>query len=229
MNPDFASKGGRHFIGEAENWDNRWAAFQSAYFQEHGITAEVRERRAVPEDHYTRGQMKDEQVTAERAAIAQENEAAELARLRDPEKILEQLTAQRAIFTARDVRQALNKSGLEGEEREALEAAITGHADVIPLANARGDEIGWTTRQVRAEEQGIISSAARIGAASGRELGRAGRAKLDAAPLAAGAARLPPSASPMDGRSASSSAGPGPARVLPWARRGRRSRRRAIA
>jgi Ti-type conjugative transfer relaxase TraA len=183
MNPDFASKGGRHFIGEAENWDNRWASFQSAYFQEHGITAEVRERRAVPEEHYTRGQMKDAQVTAERAAIAQENEAAELARLRDPEKILEQLTAQRAIFTARDVRQALNKSGLEGKEREALEAAITGHADVIPLANARGDEIGWTTRQVRAEEQGIIASAARIGAASGRELGRAGRGKLDAASL----------------------------------------------
>ena len=50
MNPDFASKGGRHFIGEAENWDNRWAAFQSEYFREHGITAEIRERRPVPEE-----------------------------------------------------------------------------------------------------------------------------------------------------------------------------------
>jgi Ti-type conjugative transfer relaxase TraA len=183
MNPDFASKGSRHFIGEAENWDTRWASFQSAYFQEHGIAAAVRERRAVPESHYTRGQMKDAQVMAERATIAQENEAAELARWRDPENILEQLTAQRAIFTARDVRQALNKSGLEGQEREALEAAITFHADVIPLANARGDAIGWTTRQVRAEEQAIIGAAERIGAASGRELGRAGRGKLEAAPL----------------------------------------------
>ena len=183
MNPDFASKGARHFISEAENWDQRWASFQSDYFREHGITAELRERRAVAESHYTRGQMKDEQVKAEREAIAQENAAAELARLRDPAQILEQLTAQRAIFTARDVRRTLNKSGLEGEERAALEAAITGHAEVIALANARGEAIGWTTRQVRDEEQAIIGAAARIGATSGRELGRAGRARLDAVPL----------------------------------------------
>jgi len=183
MNPDFASKGARHFIGEAENWDQRWASFQSTYFQEHGIAADLRERRAVPESHYTRGQMRDAQVTAERAAIAQENAAAELARLRDPAKILEQLTAQRAVFTAREVRQALNQSGLEGKEREALEAAITGHAEVIPLANGKGEAIGWTTRQVRAEEQAIIGAAARLGAAPGRGLGEAGRARLDAAPL----------------------------------------------
>jgi len=183
MNPDFASKGARHFISEAENWDLRWASFQSVYFQEHGIAAELRQRRAVPEDHYTRGQLRDAQVTAERAALAQENAAAELARLRDPEKILEQLTAQRAIFTARDVRRTLNKSGLEGEAREALEAAITDHADVIPLANDKGEEIGWTTRQVRAEEQAIIGAAERIGAASGRGLGEGGRARLNVAPL----------------------------------------------
>ena len=64
------------------------------------------------------------------------------------------------------MRQALNKSGLEGDEREALEAAITGHADVIALVNGQGDEIGWTTRQVREEEQAIIGAAERIGAAS---------------------------------------------------------------
>ncbi|MBB5374536.1 AAA family ATPase [Acidocella aromatica] len=183
MNPDFASKGARHFIGEAENWDQRWAAFQSAYFQEHGITATVRERRVVAEAHYTRGQMRDAQVTAEREALAQENAAAELARWRDPAQILEQLTAQRAMFTAREVRQALNKSGLEGEAREALEAAITGHAEVIALANGKGEAIGWTTRQVRAEEQAIIDVAERIGAVAGRPLGQGARACLDAAPL----------------------------------------------
>ena len=183
MNPEFASKGDRHFIAEAQNWDSRWAAFQTDYFREHGIAAAVRERQAVPEDHYTRGQMKDEQVIAERAAIARENAAAELARRRDPEKILEQLTAQRAIFTARDVRQALTKSGLEGAERAALEAAVTGHADVIALVNGQGDEIGWTTRQVRAEEQAIIGAAERIDAASGPALRGIGRARLEAAPL----------------------------------------------
>src|SRR6516165_4555874 len=33
MNPDFASKGANHFIGEAENWDIRWAEFQRDYFE----------------------------------------------------------------------------------------------------------------------------------------------------------------------------------------------------
>lgn len=88
MNPDFASKGDRHFVGEADNWDVRWAAFQAAYFAREGILAEVRERRALPEDHYTRGQLKDEQVIGDRAEIARANEAAELARLRDPAVIL---------------------------------------------------------------------------------------------------------------------------------------------
>lgn len=183
MNPDFASKGARHFIGESENWDNRWAAFQTAYFARHEIAGEVRERRAVPEAHYTRGQLKDAEVIGERADIAQANAAEELARLRDPEKILEQLTEQRAIFTARNLRQALTKSGLEGAEREALEMAITGHSDVMALADKGGDEIGWTTRQVRDEETTIIGAAERIGASSGPELRRAGRAQLDGVAL----------------------------------------------
>ena len=83
------------------------------------------------------------------------------------------------------MRQALNKSGLEGEERVALEAAITGHAEVIVLANGKGEAIGWTTRQVRTEEQAIIGAAERIGAVSGRALGQGGRACLEAAPLLA--------------------------------------------
>jgi Ti-type conjugative transfer relaxase TraA len=190
MNPDFASKGAKHFISEAENWDVRWAEFQRAYFERLGIAADIRERKASPEEHYTRGQLKDEQVIGDRAKLERANEAAERTRLRDPDKILESLTARQAIFTPRDVRQALQKSGLEGAEREALEARIIGHAEVIALvADHRdgkgGDEIGWTTRQVREEEVAIIGAAERIGAASGRELGRAGRAQLAGADLSA--------------------------------------------
>jgi len=185
MNPDFASKGARHFIAEAEDWDNRWAAFQSEYFRAHGIEAEVRERRALPEDHLTRGQLKDAQVIAERAEIEKANEAAELARRRDPDTILQQLTAHKAIFTVRDLRQALHKSGLEGQERAALEAAIINHADTIALVADRGDEIGWTTRQVREEEIAIIGAAERIGMSYGRRLGVSGRALLAAADLSA--------------------------------------------
>jgi Ti-type conjugative transfer relaxase TraA len=188
MNPDFVSKGARHFIGEAENWDNRWAEFQKEYFDRLGITADIRERRAVPEEHYTRGQLLNDQVIADRAEIARANAAAEQAKLRDPDEILLRLTTHKAVFTARDVRQALNKSGLEGEEREALEARIIGHADVVPLvADGRegraGDEIGWTTRQVRDEELAIIGAAERIGESSGRTLGRTGQERLARADL----------------------------------------------
>ena len=183
MNPDFASKGANHFISEAENWDTRWAEFQREYFERLGITADIRERRTVPEEHYTRGQLLNEQVIADRAEIARANAAAEQAKLRDPDEILLRLTAQKAVFTARDLRQALNKSGLEGEQREALEARITGHADVVPLLADGRDEIGWTTRQVRAEELAIIGAAERIRESFGPALGRSGRGRLARADL----------------------------------------------
>ena len=178
MNPDFASKGDRHFVGEADNWDIRWAAFQKEFCARLGLEADIRERRFVPEDHYTRGQLKDEQVIGDRAEIARANEAAEIARLRDPAEILERLTANKAIFTERDLRQALNKSGLDGEERVKLEAAIIHHPDTIELIADRGDTIGWTTRQVREEEQAIIGAAERIATARSPRIGAAGNAML---------------------------------------------------
>jgi Ti-type conjugative transfer relaxase TraA len=178
MNPDFASKGDRHFIGEADNWDIRWAAFQKEFCARLGLEADIRERRFVPEDHYTRGQLKDEQVIGDRAEIARANEAAEIARLRDPAEILERLTANKAIFTERDLRQALNKSGLDGEARAELEAAIIRHPDTIELIADRGDTVGWTTRQVREEEQAIIGAAERIAAARSPRIGAAGNAVL---------------------------------------------------
>ena len=178
MNPDFASKGDRHFVGEADNWDIRWAAFQKDYCARLGLEADIRERRFVPEDHYTRGQLLNGEVIADRAEIARANEAAELARLRDPAEILERLTANKAIFTERDLRQVLNKSGLDGEERARLEASIINHPDSIALVVDRGDAVGWTTRQVREEEQAIIGAAERIGASSGRRIGAAGNAVL---------------------------------------------------
>jgi Ti-type conjugative transfer relaxase TraA len=178
MNPDFASKGDRHFVGEADNWDIRWAAFQKESCARLGLEAEIRERRFVPEDHYTRGQLKDAQVIGDRAEIARANEAAEIARLRDPAEILDRLTANKAIFTERDLRQVLNKSGLTGEERATLEAAIIRHPDTIALVVDRGDAVGWTTRQVREEELAIIGAAERIGASAGRHIGTTGNAVL---------------------------------------------------
>ena len=182
MNPEFVSKGKSHFIGEAEDWDKRWAAFQARYFARHGIAAELRERLAVPEPHYTRGQLQNEEVAAERREIARANAAAEQTRLRDPAAILEKLTARKAIFTARDIRQAVNKSGLEGIEREALFTAITSHPNALALVDERGEEIGWTTAQVREEEAAIIEAVTRLAASSRPSLGW-GRAVLAEAEL----------------------------------------------
>jgi Ti-type conjugative transfer relaxase TraA len=178
MNLDFASKGDRHFVGEADNWDIRWAVFQKEFCARLGLEADIRERRFVPEDHYTRGQLLNEKVIADRAEIARANEAAELARLRDPTELLDRLTANKAIFTERDLRQVLNKSGLDGEERATLEAAIIHHPDTIALVVDRGEAVGWTTRQVREEELAIIGAAERIGASPVRRLSAAGNAVL---------------------------------------------------
>jgi Ti-type conjugative transfer relaxase TraA len=185
MNPEFASKGARHFVGEADDWDIRWANFQREYCARIGLEVDVRERLTVAQDHYTRGQLKDQQVIEDRAEIDRANEAAEQARLRDPAQILERLTAHKAIFNERDLRQVLNKSGLDGEERVALETAIIDHPDTIALVVDRGDVVGWTTRQVRDEELGIIGAAERIGASGGSRLGATGRAVLAGADMSA--------------------------------------------
>jgi len=183
MNPDFASKGDRHFVGEADHWDIRWATFQKDFCTRIGLEAEVRERRFVPEDHYTRGQLKDEQVIGDRVEIARANEAAELARLRDPVEILDRLTANKAVFTERDLRQVLNKSGLEGEQRETLAETILNHPTTVALVDAGGDNCGWTTRQAREEETSILGAAERIGTSSGRALGARGRTLLEGADI----------------------------------------------
>ncbi|WP_288037354.1 hypothetical protein, partial [Acidiphilium sp.] len=70
-------------------------------------------------------------------------------RKRDPEAILASLTAHKSIFTARDLRRALNASGLEGEARAALEAALRQHPETVALVDPRGEGIGWTTKTAR--------------------------------------------------------------------------------
>lgn len=88
----------------------------------------------------------------------------------------------------------MNKSGLDGEERATLEAAIINHPDTIALVVDRGDAVGWTTWQVREEELAIIESAERIGLSYGRRLGVSGCAALAGADLSpeqrAAAARI---------------------------------------
>ena len=183
MNPGFASRGAAHFVSEGDDWDKRWAAFQESWFARAGIDVTVRGRRAVAEPHYRRGQMRRDEVRAERGAIAEANAAVAEIRKRDPEAILADLTANKAIFTARDLRRALAASGLEDEERAGLEAALRTHPEALALVDAKGESIGWTTRTARAEEAAIIEAAARLAGASGRPLGAAGGRRLAAAEL----------------------------------------------
>ena len=149
MNPGFASRGAAHFVSDGDDWDKRWAAFQEAWFARAGLAVAVPERRGVAESHYRRGQMRSEAVCRERDAIAEANAAVAEVRKRDPEAILASLTAHKSIFTARDLRRALNASGLEGEARAALEAALRQHPETVALVDPRGEGIGWTTKTAR--------------------------------------------------------------------------------
>ncbi len=119
----------------------------------------------------------------ERDAIAEANAAVAEVRKRDPEAILASLTAHKSIFTARDLRRALNASGLEGEARAALEAALRTHPETVALVDPRGEGIGWTTKTARAEEVAIRESAKRLAETSVQALNAAGQRLLDAAEL----------------------------------------------
>ncbi len=183
MNPGFASRGKVHFVSDGDDWDKRWASFQTEYFAREGIAAVVRERQAMAEAHYTRGQIRTGAVFGERAAIATANAEVAAVRLSDPEVILETLTAHKAVFTARDLRRALDASGLEDKARALLDGVLQHHPETLALVDARGETVGWTTRTARAEEAAIIATAARLAAAPGHALGAAGGARLAAAAL----------------------------------------------
>jgi Ti-type conjugative transfer relaxase TraA len=183
MNPGFASRGAAHFVSDGDDWDKRWAAFQDAWFARAGLAVAVPERRGMAEPHYRRGQMRSEAVCRERDAIAEANAAVAEVRKRDPEAILASLTAHKSIFTARDLRRALNASGLEGEARAALEAALRTHPETVALVDRRGEGIGWTTKTARAEEVFIRESAKRLAETSVQALNAAAQRLLDAAEL----------------------------------------------
>ena len=183
MNPGFASRGAAHFVSDGDDWDKRWAAFQDAWFARAGLAVAVPERRGMAEPHYRRGQMRSEAVCRERDAIAEANAAVVEVRKRDPEAILASLTAHKSIFTARDLRRALNASGLEGEARAALEAALRQHPETVALVDAQGEGIGWTTKTARAEEVFIRESAKRLAETSVPALNAAAQRLLDAAEL----------------------------------------------
>ncbi|WP_275895716.1 AAA family ATPase [Acidibrevibacterium fodinaquatile] len=183
MNPGFASRGAAHFVSDGDDWDKRWAAFQDAWFARAGLAVAVPERRGMAEPHYRRGQMRSEAVCRERDAIAEANAAVAEVRKRDPEAILASLTAHKSIFTARDLRRALNASGLEGEARAALEAALRTHPETVALVDPRGEGIGWTTKTARAEEVFIRESAKRLAETSVPALNAAAQRLLDAAEL----------------------------------------------
>ncbi|MCA7121376.1 MAG: hypothetical protein LGL72_18770, partial [Acidibrevibacterium sp.] len=89
----------------------------------------------------------------------------------------------KSIFTARDLRRALNASGLEGEARAALEAALRQHPETVALVDPRGEGIGWTTKTARAEEVFIHESAKRLAETSVPALNAAAQRLLDAAEL----------------------------------------------
>jgi hypothetical protein len=75
-------------------------------------------------------------------------------------QIVTQLTANRAIFTRRDIRPALNESDLEGAQHEALAEAVVHHLDALASVGAEGRGHGWTTRQAHEEETAILDDIA---------------------------------------------------------------------
>ena len=162
MNPEFSSRGKLHFVSEQDDWDARWAAFQERYFAEHRIKAEVRDRRPVQEPHMgAKRFVRPEIVVEVKKARSASAEIVAIA-ARDPDEVLAALTKRKAVFTETDLRRYCVRHQIFGQEREALLKAVRGHAELLDLHNNQGKKVGYTTRQVRRQEEAILALAVRF-------------------------------------------------------------------
>lgn len=179
MNPEFATGARGAFIAGQDAWDARWADFQEAWFAENGIFAEVRERQKMRFTRVNRGQLRKPGVVREREAVEAANAAAAAADARDPVNALFALTKRKAIFASVDLRRYCRRQGISGDELDRFFQVVTAHPDVIELLDEDGGHRGWTTRQVREQENSIVVLANEMLHATGANLGPIERALLD--------------------------------------------------
>lgn len=143
------------------DWGKLWAEHQNQFFQEKGLDLRVDTNGIVPQEHLGPYRMRGRAFDM----FEEHHYRLEANRVesKDPEKILEAITAQKSIFTKEDVGRFLSKH----ISAEAVDGVLKGfwqQPELVQLADKRTGELvsRFTSKKVIEEEQQILRLSDRI-------------------------------------------------------------------
>ena len=165
---NFASKKARDLdpevrwgkVTEGDLWGELWRDLQNGYFKEKGLDIRVDAPGIVGQEHL--GPVRMRKVLSEAVARAEELKEANKELASDPPTILSALTTRQAVITPKDVQRFIDKhTSLEAQS--GLVEAVLSQEGVCALYNKDTGEIaGYTTREIRAEEERLMRFAKRL-------------------------------------------------------------------
>jgi|GEM_PF-924490 len=155
-------KNGRQAVTEAERWGVTWRDYQNRYFEREGLDIRVDDIGLIPQSHEGPIRLRTNPVDARREAELIKEANAVLAR--DPQAVLEVLTARRATFTELDIERLVKKHIADETVRAELRREVIAHTDVIALhQKTTGAFTGrYTTASVRDQEERVVASSRSI-------------------------------------------------------------------
>ena len=143
------------------DWGKLWAEHQNAYFQQKGLELRVDANGLVPQEHLGPYRMRARAFSLfeEHHRILEANRIAS----KDPEQILEAITAQKSVFTGEDLERFLLKHA-PGVEAEAIIKEFWQQPSIVQLADKKTGELlsKFTSQTVLAEEQQLLRLSGRI-------------------------------------------------------------------
>lgn len=150
------------FVVEADVWGELWRDLQNSYFEEKGYDLRVDPIAIVPQEHLGPVRMRHHMNEALARAEVLQKANAELAK--DPGSVLEALTRNKAVFSAKDI-DAFLKKHVGAEHREQVTEGILSHPTLVPLYDKEtGNKTAFfTTKEVRAEEEKLMRFATSVG------------------------------------------------------------------
>ena len=157
LNADFGSrkdaKGQRYSkVTADQKWPDRWADFQNNWFKDNNINLTVDPKKIVRQPHKgPLGHAKDSERT--QTAIDAENESEIMARLQ-PDLVIDRILEMQPTFTKQELRKALGKEGIHGDDLEHLvEKAMTcGRVLTLFEKKNMGETQRYTTSNVYEQE-----------------------------------------------------------------------------
>jgi len=142
-------------VVEADVWGEIWKDLQNAYFEAQGYDIRVDPIGIVAQEHLgpvrMRHHMNDAILRSQMLQKANEKLA------QDPSSVIETITQNRAVFTAKDVEIFLQKHVPFNEREGLVEKVIESNAVLSLYDKETGKKTGYfTTQEVRSEEEKLL-------------------------------------------------------------------------